>query len=101
MEDMIPAGDVDVGDVIMLPGADEAALVRTVRLGGGRLIFTLTSATGDSAEEAKVGRGPTEGRGCRRGGARASSSAPRDGLANPQQVTAIPGGSGESAGLLW
>jgi len=64
---MIPAGDVDVGDVIMLPGADEAALVRTVRLGGGRLIFTLTSAAGDSAEEEKVVKVTTEVRVCRRG----------------------------------
>ena len=37
VEDVIQAGDVDVGDVIALAGADEAALVRMVRLGQGRL----------------------------------------------------------------
>jgi hypothetical protein len=54
VEDMIPAGDVDVGDVIVLPGADEAFLVRMVHLGRGRLIFTLTSASGDSPEEERA-----------------------------------------------
>ena len=45
------AGDVDVGDVIVLPGADDPLLVNRVRLGQGGLIFTVTSATEDSPEE--------------------------------------------------
>ena len=45
------AGDVDVGDVIVLPDADEPVLVSRVRLGQGGLIFTVTSATGDSPEQ--------------------------------------------------
>ena len=51
MEDVIPAGDVDVGDVIVLPNADDAVLVSRVRLGQGGLIFTVTSAGGDSPGE--------------------------------------------------
>jgi hypothetical protein len=48
---MIPAGDVDVGDVIVLPDADDPVLVTRVRLGRGGLIFTVTSASGDLPEE--------------------------------------------------
>ena len=48
---MILAGDVDVGDVIALPGADDAVLVSRVRLGQGGLIFTVTPASGDSPGE--------------------------------------------------
>ena len=51
MEDVVPAGDVDVGDVIVLPDADEPVLVSRVRLGQGGLIFTVTPATGDSPEQ--------------------------------------------------
>ena len=48
---MVLAGDVDVGDVIVLPDADEPVLVSRVRLGQGGLIFTVASATGDSPEQ--------------------------------------------------
>ena len=48
---MVLAGDVDVGDVIVLPDADEPVLVSRVRLGQGGLIFTVASASGDSPEQ--------------------------------------------------
>ena len=48
---MIPAGDVDVGDVIVLPDANDPVLVNRVRLGQGGLIFTVTSDSSDSPEE--------------------------------------------------
>ena len=51
MEDVILAGEVDVGDVIVLPDADEPVLVSRVRLGQGGLIFTVAPATGDSPEQ--------------------------------------------------
>ena len=51
VEDAILAGDVDVGDVIVLPDADDPVLVNRVRLGQGGLIFTVTSASSDSPEE--------------------------------------------------
>ena len=67
MEDVIPAGDVDVGDVIMLPGADEPVLVCRVRLGQGGLIFTVTSARGDSPEQERPVKLTTEVRVRKRG----------------------------------
>ena len=48
---MVLAGDVDVGDVIVLPDADEPVLVSRVRLGQGGLIFTVAPASGDSPEQ--------------------------------------------------
>ena len=51
MDDEIPAGDVDVGDVIVLPNADDPVLVSMVRLGQGGLIFTVTPASSGSAHE--------------------------------------------------
>jgi len=51
VEDVVLAGDVDVGDVIVLPDADEPVLVSRVRLGQGGLIFTVASAAGDSPEQ--------------------------------------------------
>jgi hypothetical protein len=56
VENVVLAGDVDVGDVIVLPDMDEAVRVCRVRLGGGRLIFTVTSASGDSPEEDRAVR---------------------------------------------
>jgi hypothetical protein len=51
VEDVVLAGDVDVGDVIVLPDADEPVLVSRVRLGQGGLIFTVAPTTGDSPEQ--------------------------------------------------
>ena len=51
MDDVILAGDVDVGDVIVLPDANTPVLVSRVRLGQGGLIFTVASASGASSDE--------------------------------------------------
>jgi hypothetical protein len=51
VEDAVLAGEVDVGDVIVLPDADEPVLVSRVRLGQGGLIFTVAPASGDSPEQ--------------------------------------------------
>jgi hypothetical protein len=48
---LVLAGDVDVGDVIVLPDDDGPVLVSRVRLGQGGLIFTVASAAGDSPEQ--------------------------------------------------
>jgi len=51
VENVIPAGDVDVGDVIVLPDASDPVLVNRVRLGQGGLIFTITSASSHAPED--------------------------------------------------
>jgi hypothetical protein len=51
VEDLIPADQVDVGDMVVLPDAEDPVMVTRVRLGQGGLIFTVTSASGDSSEE--------------------------------------------------
>jgi len=48
---VIPAGDVDVGDVIILPDDGDPVLVNRVRLGQGGLIFTVSPATSDAPEQ--------------------------------------------------
>jgi hypothetical protein len=67
VNDVIPAGDVDVGDVIVLPDADEPVLVNRVRLGQGGLIFTVSPATSDAPEQERLVKLTTEVRLHRRG----------------------------------
>jgi hypothetical protein len=67
VEDVILAGDVNVGDVIVLPDADDPVLVNMVRLGQGGLIFTVTSAGSDSPEEERPVKLTTEVRLRKRG----------------------------------
>ena len=67
MGDVIQAGDVDVGDVIVLPGSDEQVLVAMVRLGQGGLIFTVTPTDGGPAEEERLVKLTTEVRLSKRG----------------------------------
>ena len=67
MENVIPAGDVDVGDVIVLPDADDPVLVNRVRLGQGGLIFTVTSDSSDSPEEERPVKLTAKVRLCKRG----------------------------------
>ena len=51
MEDLILAADIDVGDVIVLPAAEESVLVTRVQFGRGGLILTVAPADGASPEE--------------------------------------------------
>jgi hypothetical protein len=51
VENVIPAGEVDVGDVIILPEADDPLLVNRVRFGQGGLIFTVCPASSDAPEQ--------------------------------------------------
>ena len=74
---MILAGDVDVGDVIVLPDADDPVLVNRVRLGQGGLIFTITSTSSDSPEEERPVKLTTQVRLRKRGRDLAGSSAGR------------------------
>jgi len=45
-------GDVNAGDVVMLPGASSAVLVKTVRLGQGGFILTV-APVGDDRPQAE------------------------------------------------
>ena len=52
MEDVVFVGDVNAGDVVMLPGASSAVLVKTVRLGQGGFILTV-APVGDDRPQAE------------------------------------------------
>ena len=52
VEDLVFAGDVNAGDVVVLPGASSAVLVKTVRLGQGGFIFTV-APVGDDRPQAE------------------------------------------------
>jgi hypothetical protein len=47
VEDVVFVGDVNAGDVVMLPGASSAVLVKTVRLGQGGFILTVAPVGDD------------------------------------------------------
>ncbi len=64
---MILAGDVDVGDVIIFPSADESVQVTRVRFGQGGLIFTVTPADADAPETERHLTLGTTVRLCKRG----------------------------------
>ena len=49
---MVFPGDVNAGDVVVMPGASSAVLVKTVRLGQGGFIFTV-APVGDDRPQAE------------------------------------------------
>jgi hypothetical protein len=54
VEAIILAGDLDAGDVIVLPGAPDAVLVKQVRLGQGGFILTVVPADDDRPETERL-----------------------------------------------
>ena len=50
VNDEVLPGDIVAGDIVALPGADENLLVRTVRLGQGGFIFSVSAADDHSPE---------------------------------------------------
>ena len=49
---MVFAGDVNAGDVVILPGASSAVLVKAVRLGQGGFVLTV-APVGDDRPQAE------------------------------------------------
>jgi hypothetical protein len=49
-----PAGDIDAGDVIVLPDARDAVLVKRVRLGQGGFIVTVVPVDDDRSEAERL-----------------------------------------------
>jgi len=54
VEAIILAGDVDAGDVIVLPDARDAVLVKQVRLGQGGFILTVAPVDDDGPEAERL-----------------------------------------------
>jgi hypothetical protein len=52
VEDVVFAGDVNAGDVVVLPGTSSAVVVKMIRLGQGGFIFTV-APVGDDRPEAE------------------------------------------------
>jgi hypothetical protein len=52
VEDLVFAGDVNAGDVVVLPGTSAAVLVKMVRLGQGGFILTV-APFGDDRPQAE------------------------------------------------
>jgi hypothetical protein len=65
---MVLAGDVDAGDVIVLPDASDAVLVKKVRLGQGGFILTVAPVGDDRPEAERLVTLTTEIRLRKRGG---------------------------------
>lgn len=54
MEAIILAGDINAGDVILLPDTRDAVLVKQVRLGQGGFILTVVPADDDCPEAERL-----------------------------------------------
>ena len=68
VDDVVLAGDVDAGDVIVLPDASDAVLVKKVRLGQGGFILTVAPVGDDRPEAERLVTLTTEMRLHKRGG---------------------------------
>jgi hypothetical protein len=68
VDDVVLAGDVDAGDVIVLPDGSDAVLVKKVRLGQGGFILTVAPVGDDRPEAERLVTLTTEIRLRKRGG---------------------------------
>ena len=68
VDDVVLAGDVEAGDVVVLPDAGDAVLVKKVRLGQGGFILTVAPVGDDTPEAERLVTLTTEMRLHKRGG---------------------------------
>ena len=68
VDDVVLAGDVEAGDVVVLPDAGDAVLVKKVRLGQGGFILTVAPVGDDRPEAERLVTLTTEIRLRKRGG---------------------------------
>jgi hypothetical protein len=68
VDDVVLAGDVEAGDVVVLPDAGDAVLVKKVRLGQGGFILTVAPVGDDRPEAERLVTLTTEVRLHKRGG---------------------------------
>jgi hypothetical protein len=54
VEDLVFPGDVNAGDLVVLPGASSAVLVKTVRLGQGGFILTVAPVGDDRIQAERL-----------------------------------------------
>ncbi len=54
VEDLVFAGDVNAGDVVVLPGTSSAVLVKTIRLGQGGFVFTVAPVGDDRIQAERL-----------------------------------------------
>jgi hypothetical protein len=54
VEALILAGDVNAGDVVMLPNARDEVLVKQVRLGKGGFILTVVPVHDDTPDAGRI-----------------------------------------------
>jgi hypothetical protein len=54
VEDLVFPGDVNAGDMVVLPGTTSAVLVKTIRLGQGGFIFTVAPAGDDRIQAERL-----------------------------------------------
>jgi hypothetical protein len=54
VDDLIIVGDIDAGDVVVLPGRSDAVVVKRVRLGQGGFILTVAPVDDSSPEAEQV-----------------------------------------------
>jgi hypothetical protein len=54
VEDLVFPGDVNAGDVVELPGASSAVLVKTIQLGQGGFILTVVPVGDDRIQAERL-----------------------------------------------
>jgi hypothetical protein len=54
VDDLVFPGDVNAGDMVVLPGTSSAVLVKTIRLGQGGFIFTVAPVGDDRIQAERL-----------------------------------------------